>query len=37
MKARITALAWRVLPYACCPPLGMVLGALALQFIGSAK
>lgn len=37
MKARIYALAWHVLPYACCAPLGMVMGALVLQFIRSAK
>lgn len=37
MKARIYAMAWRVLPYACCAPLGAVLMALLLQLFGSAK
>ena len=36
MKARIYAMAWRVLPYACCAPLGAMLGVL-LQLSGSAK
>ena len=38
MKARFYALAWRVLPYVCCVPLGATLGfLLLLQFFGSFK
>ena len=37
MKARFYAMAWRVLPYACCAPLGAILGLLMLQLVGSAK
>ena len=37
MKARIYAMAWHILPYVCCAPLGVVLVALLLQFFGSAK
>lgn len=37
MKARIYALAWRVLPYFCCVPLGAMLGLLLLQLLGSVK
>ena len=37
MTARLYAMAWRVLPYVCCAPLGAVLMALVLQFFESAK
>ena len=37
MKARIYALAWRILPYVCCLPVSATLGLLLLQFTGSAK
>ena len=37
MKARIYALAWHVLPYVCCAPLGALLMALLLQLFGSAR
>ena len=36
MKARIYALAWHVLPYVCCAPLGALLMALLLQLFGGA-
>ena len=31
MKARIYALAWRVLPYVCCLPAGATLGFVLVQ------
>ena len=37
MKARLYALAWRVLPYVCCLPAGATLGLLLVQLSGSAK
>jgi hypothetical protein len=37
MKARIYAMAWHVLPYVCCVPLGAVLMSLVLQLFGSFK
>ena len=37
MKARIYALAWRVLPYVCCLPAGAMLGLLLVQVWGAAK
>ena len=37
MKARLYALAWRVLPYACCAPLGAMMGLQLLQLLGSFK
>ena len=37
MKSRIYALAWRVLPYACCLHAGATLGLLLVQLFGSAK
>ena len=37
MKARFYALAWRVLPFVCCAPLGAMLGFLLVQFFGSFK
>ena len=37
MKARIYALAWRILPYVCCLPTDATLAFLLLQFSGSVK
>ena len=37
MKARFYALAWRVLPFVCCAPLGAMLGFLLLEVLGSFK
>lgn len=37
MTARLYAMAWRVLPYACFTPLDATLGVLLLQLSGSAK
>ena len=37
MKARIDALAWHVLPYVCCVPLGALLMTLLLQLFGGAN
>lgn len=37
MKARIYAMAWHILPYVCCVPLGAVLMALLLQLFGGVK
>ena len=37
MTARLYAMAWRVLPYACCLPAGATLGLLLVQLSGGAK
>ena len=37
MKARIYALAWRVLPYVCCLPAGAMVGFLLVQLWRAAK
>ena len=37
MKARIYALAWRVLPYVCCLPAAAMLGFLLVQVWRAAK
>ena len=37
MKARIYVLAWRVLPYVCCVPLGAMLGLLLVQIFRCFK
>ena len=37
MKARIYAMAWHVLPYVCCVPLGAMLGLLLVQVWRAAK
>ena len=37
MKARIYALAWRVLPYFCCLPAAGMLSFLLVQVWGAAK
>ena len=37
MKARLYSLAWRILPFVCCLPLGAMLGFLLVQLWGAAK
>ena len=37
MKARLYALAWRVLPYVCWLPAGATLGLVVLQLWRAAK
>jgi hypothetical protein len=37
MKARIYALAWRILPYVCCLPAVAMLGFLLVQVWRVAK
>ena len=37
MKARLYSLAWRILPFVCCLPLGAMLGFLLVQMWRAAK
>lgn len=37
MKARIYAMAWRILPYVCCLPAGAMLGLLLVQLLRGFK
>ena len=37
MKARVYALAWRVLPYVYCASMGATLTSLLVQLFGSFK